>query len=89
MFRKVFSMARLRPLPQRDIIKILKDNGFEEARSGKHVTFKKVDSGGKVWTTWVPHHDEVSIFVVKYIDKFDYPSYLSNLSKRTLNKNNK
>ena len=67
MFRKVSYMARLRPLPQRDVIKILKDNGFEEARSGKHVTFKKVVSGGKVWTTWVPHHDEVSIFVIKYI----------------------
>lgn len=60
-------MARLRPLPQRDVVKILKDNGFEEVRSGKHITFKKVGSEGKVWTTWVPHHDEVSVFVIKYI----------------------
>lgn len=60
-------MARLRPLPQPRVIKILLDNGFQEVRSGKHITFKKVSPDGKVWTTWVPHHDEVSLFVIKYV----------------------
>lgn len=63
----MFYIARLRPLPQHKVIKILKDNGFQKVRSGKHITFKKTDASGKVWITWVPHHDEVSVFVIKYI----------------------
>ena len=61
-------MGKLRPLPQRRVIQILKKNGFREARSGKHITFKKV-SNGRVLTTWVPHHREVTVFVIKYIIK--------------------
>lgn len=60
-------MAKLRQLSQRKVIKVLKDNGFREVRSGAHITFKKTDSNGKVWTTWVPHHKEVTLFVIKYI----------------------
>jgi predicted RNA binding protein YcfA (HicA-like mRNA interferase family) len=41
---------------------------FEEVRSGKHITFKK-KAGGRTLTTWVPHHREVTIFVVQYIIK--------------------
>jgi len=48
-------------------MKILNNNNFKEVRSGKHITFKKTDSDGKVLTTWVPHHDEVSVFVLHYI----------------------
>jgi len=59
-------MAKLRPLPQRRVIEILKANGFEEARSGKHITFKK-QVGGRVLTTWVPHHSEVTVFVIPHI----------------------
>ena len=59
-------MARLRPLPQRRIIEILKANGFEEVRSGKHITFKK-QRGERVLTTWVPLHSEVTVFVIQYI----------------------
>lgn len=62
-------MAKLRPLSQDKVIAILTSNGFREVRSRKHITFKKTDSNGKVWTTWVPKHKEVTLFVVKYILK--------------------
>ena len=62
-------MGKLRQLAQRKVIQVLKNNGFEENRSGKHITFKKEDPSGKILTTWVPHHKEVSIFVLKYIIK--------------------
>jgi predicted RNA binding protein YcfA (HicA-like mRNA interferase family) len=58
-------IAKLRPLPQRKVIEILKSNGFEEVRSGKHITFKK-RVGNRVLTTWVPHHREVTVFVIQY-----------------------
>ena len=63
----MFYIAKLHPLPQRKVIQILMENGFLEVRSAKHVTFKKTDKEGKVWTTWVPHHKEVSVFVINYI----------------------
>ena len=63
----MFCIAKLRPLHQSKVIQILKNNGFQQIRSGKHITFKKIDSNGKVWTAWVPHHNEVTIFVIKYI----------------------
>ncbi|MDA4137422.1 MAG: type II toxin-antitoxin system HicA family toxin [Thaumarchaeota archaeon] len=59
-------MARLRPLPRRRVTEILKANGFEEVRSGKHITFKK-KTGTRALTTWVPHHSEVTVFVIQYI----------------------
>ena len=61
-------MARLRPLPTRKVIDILKSNGFKEVRSGNHTTFKK-HTGNRVLTTWVPHHNEVTVFVIQYIIK--------------------
>lgn len=36
-------------------------------RSGRHITFKKTDTDGRVWITWVPHHHEITVFVLKYI----------------------
>lgn len=60
-------MAKLQSLAQNKVIKILISNGFKEVRSRKHITFKKTDLKGKVWTTWVPHQREISVFVVKYI----------------------
>ncbi|MDG6904629.1 MAG: type II toxin-antitoxin system HicA family toxin [Nitrososphaerota archaeon] len=54
---------------QRRVIEILKANGFEEVRSGKHTTFKKRAPDGRVLTTWVPHHAEVTVFVIQYIIK--------------------
>lgn len=63
----MFHIGKLRPLPQRRVIQILESNGFEQVRSSKHITFKKTDSSGKVWTTWVPHHSQVTLFVIKYI----------------------
>ncbi|MFH1838601.1 MAG: type II toxin-antitoxin system HicA family toxin [Candidatus Kuenenbacteria bacterium] len=62
-------MAKLRPLPQNKVIKILENNGFKKVRSRKHITFKKVISQGEVLTTWVPHHKEITIFVISYIIK--------------------
>lgn len=38
-------------------------------RSGKHITFKKKTSDGKILTTWIPHHKEITIFVIQYIIK--------------------
>jgi predicted RNA binding protein YcfA (HicA-like mRNA interferase family) len=61
-------MAKLRPLSQRKVIEILRSNGFEEVRSSKHITFKK-KVGDRVLTTWVPHHNEVTVFVIQYIIK--------------------
>lgn len=61
-------MAGMRPLPTHKVIKILKKHGFEEVRSRKHTTFKKIQ-GSQVLTTWVPHHKEVSLTVIKYIIK--------------------
>lgn len=61
-------MGKLCPLPQHKVIKILRANGFERVRSRKHITFKKRDKEG-VKTTWVPHHKEVSVFVLNYIIK--------------------
>jgi predicted RNA binding protein YcfA (HicA-like mRNA interferase family) len=62
----VFCIPKLRPLPQRKVIEILLSNGFEEVRSSKHTTFKK-KVGNRVLTTWVPHHREVTVFVIGYI----------------------
>ena len=67
MYQKVFTIPKLSPLPQRKVIKILVNNGFKKARSGKHITFKRVNSDGKILTTWVPHHKEVTVFVIQYI----------------------
>jgi predicted RNA binding protein YcfA (HicA-like mRNA interferase family) len=62
-------MGKLRPLAQHKVISILEKNGFKNVRSGKHITFKRTDSSGKVLTTWVPHHKEVTVFVLTYIIK--------------------
>lgn len=67
MSRKVFFIAgKLRPLPRDRVVAILLSNGFIQVRASKHITFKKADNE-KVMTTWVPHHDEVSLFVIKHI----------------------
>jgi predicted RNA binding protein YcfA (HicA-like mRNA interferase family) len=67
MYPRVFLIAgKLRPLPQSRVIQILESNGFVRVRSGKHITFKKTVDG-KVLTTWVPHHTEVTLFVIKFI----------------------
>ncbi|MBS3061509.1 MAG: type II toxin-antitoxin system HicA family toxin [Candidatus Diapherotrites archaeon] len=62
-------MTGLRPLDQSRVIRMLEQNGFKQARSGKHITFKKTDADGNVLTTWVPHHKTVTVFVIKYIIK--------------------
>ena len=61
-------MAKLRPLPQRKVIEILRSNGFREVRSSKHITFKK-NLSDRVLTTWVPHHSEITVFVIQHIIK--------------------
>lgn len=63
----MFNLAGMRPLSRHNVIKILKANGFEDVRSGKHITFKKNDPQGKVLTTYVPHHDTVTVFVLHHI----------------------
>lgn len=62
-------MGKLRPLPQKKVIQILEKNGFKEVKSGKHITFKKITPDGKILTTWVPHHREVTVLVIQYIIK--------------------
>ena len=62
-------MPKLRQLSQSKVIKILESNGFQQARSGKHITFKKSGLHGKTLTTWVPHHKDVTVFMIKYIIK--------------------
>ena len=60
-------MGKLRSLAQNKVIKILKSNGFKQTKSGKHITFKKTELNGNIKTTWVPHHKQVTLFVIKYI----------------------
>ncbi len=55
-------MVKLHPLPQRKVIAILKKNGFKEVRVRKHVTMKK-KINGKILTTWVPKHKEITVFL--------------------------
>jgi len=62
-------MGKLKPLPQREVIRILEKNGFRKIRSGKHITFKKKTFDGRILTTWAPHHKEITIFVIQYIIK--------------------
>ena len=62
-------MLKIKPLNQSIVISVLKRNGFKEIRSGKHITFKRYLDKGEVLTTWVPHHKEVSVFVVNCIIK--------------------
>ena len=37
-------------------------------RSRRHITFRK-QTTGKVLTTWVPHHNEVTAFTLNHITK--------------------
>ncbi len=62
-------MAKLKRLSQQKIIRILESNGFYKVRAGKHITFKRKTLDGKVLTTWIPHHREVTVFVIQYIIK--------------------
>ncbi len=62
-------MGKLRPLSTAKVIRILEKHGFKKVRSRKHTTFKKFLPSGKVLTTWVPHGNEVSVFVLQYIIK--------------------
>jgi len=57
-------MGKLKPLTQTKVIQILKSNGFNQARSGKHITFKRKTVDGNILTTWVPHHKMVTVFVI-------------------------
>lgn len=60
-------MGKLRPLPQKKVIQILVNNGFKEVRRRKHITFKKRTADGRILTTWVPQHREVTVFVIQHI----------------------
>lgn len=62
-------MAKLRPLPQTKVIRILESNGLKKVKSAKYITFKRRTQSGKVLTTWVPHHRVVTVFVLGYIIK--------------------
>ena len=62
-------MAKIKPLKQSFIISVLKRNGFKQVHSGKHISFKRCLENGEVLTTWVPHHKEISIFVINYLIK--------------------
>lgn len=62
-------MGKLKKLPQQKIIRILENNGFRQVRARKHITFKKTTPDGRILTTWVPHHREVTVFVIQYIIK--------------------
>lgn len=62
-------MGKFKPLPQSKVIQILVNNGFRKVRSGKHIAFKKTTKDGKILTTWVPHHREITVFVIHYIIK--------------------
>lgn len=62
-------MTKIKPLKRKFVISILEKNGFKQVRSRKHLTFKKYVKDGKVLTTWVSHHEEISVFVLNYIIK--------------------
>jgi predicted RNA binding protein YcfA (HicA-like mRNA interferase family) len=62
-------MTNVKPLKRKFVISVLERNGFKEVRSRKHTTFKKYLDSGEVLTTWIPHHAEISVFVINYIIK--------------------
>lgn len=62
-------MSKTKPLRRNFVISILENNGFKEVRSRKHITFKKYLENGDVLITWIPHHSEISVFVLNYIIK--------------------
>ena len=62
-------MGKLKPLLQKKVLAILQQNGFSIVHSSKHITLKRTTADGNVLTTWVPHHREVTVFVIQYILK--------------------
>jgi len=62
-------MGKLKPIFPTKVIKILEKYGFKKIRSRKHTTFKKFLDSGKILTTWVPHGNQITVFVLKYIIK--------------------
>ena len=61
-------MGKLESLSKSKVVRILLNNGFKQVRSAKHITFKK-SADGRVFTTWVPHHNQITVFVIQYIIK--------------------
>ena len=61
-------MEKLKSLKQTKVIQILENNGFKKVKSGKHITFKKIQNG-RTLTTWVSHHRKITVFVIQYIVK--------------------
>jgi hypothetical protein len=63
-------MVRVKPLRRKFVVSVLENNGFRQFRSRKHITLKKYLESGEVLTTWIPHHEEISVFVINnYIVK--------------------
>ena len=52
-------MGKLRPIPAREVLRILTQNGFHEVRRrGSHIVMQKV-VGGATTTVIVPDHREI------------------------------
>ena len=65
----MITIGKLKPLPTKEVIRILEKHGFVQVRMSKHTIFKKTLPSGKVLTTWVPKGNEVTVFVLQYIMK--------------------
>lgn len=62
------TIPRLRPLPRRNVIEILKTHGFESVRwKGDHEQFKK--KGQEKKFTTVPNYPEIDVYLLKWIMK--------------------
>lgn len=53
-------MPKLRVLSGREVLKVLREFGFQEfAQRGSHVKVRRVLEGGRAQTLTVPNHDEI------------------------------
>lgn len=61
-------MAKLKPLKHREVVDILKNNGYKLDRAPRHEIYKK-HVGDKVITVPVPrpHNYPIAVFIIKNI----------------------
>jgi predicted RNA binding protein YcfA (HicA-like mRNA interferase family) len=63
-------MPKLRPLPSREICKILQSHGFSKNRqTGSHIIMQLALPGGDTRTVIVPNHAEVAVGTLNSIIK--------------------
>ena len=59
--------GKIHPMPRKEVLKILNDNGFQVISSKKHTKLKKRLPSGEVLTTLVSHHSKIQPHLIKCI----------------------